>query len=118
SGGTIGSGGATGKGGTTGTGGSTGTGGAAGAGGATATFTQVYAVLMANCSGSSCHSPGNQGNVSFASQSSAYSAVKSRVTAGNATGSSFYKLVNGGGMPPGGGLTGTNLTTIANWINA
>ena len=46
-----------------------------------------------------------QGGVSFASQSSAYSAVSRAASSpGNATGSSFYTLVNGGRMPPGGKL--------------
>lgn len=75
-------------------------------------------ILNVSCAGSSCHNPGSQRGVSFASQSSAYSAVKSRVTPGNATGSSFYSLVNGGGMPPGGKLSSSQLSLLASWINA
>jgi predicted CxxxxCH...CXXCH cytochrome family protein len=111
-------GGTTGSGGAVSTGGTTGTGGAGGAGGTAATFTQVFAILQANCSGTSCHNPGSQQGVSFANITSAYSAVSKRVTAGNATGSTFYKLVNGGGMPPGGKLSATDLATLASWINA
>jgi hypothetical protein len=106
-----------------GTGGSTGTGGSGsgGAGGSAApTFTQIYtSILVVYCSGSNCHNPGNQKNVSFASQSSAYSAVKSRVTAGNGAGSSFYTTVNSGSMPPGGPkLSAANLALLKAWIDA
>lgn len=122
-GGVKGTGGSTGTGGVKGTGGSTGTGGSGsgGAGGSAApTFTQIYtSILVVYCSGSSCHNPGNQKNVSFASQSSAYSAVKSRVTAGNGAGSSFYMTVNSGSMPPGGPkLSAANLALIKAWIDA
>lgn len=121
-GGTPATGGTTGSGGTRATGGTTGSGGttgAGGAGGSAPTFTQIYqTILTVSCSGSACHNPGSQKGVSFASQSSAYSAVKSRVTVGNGTGSSFYKLVNGGGMPPGGKLSSSQLSEIAAWINA
>ena len=101
-----------------GTGGSTGTGGAGGS--AAPTFTQVYTtILVTYCSGSSCHNPGSQKGVSFASQSSAYSAVKSRVTVGNGTGSSFYKTISSGSMPPGGPkISAANLALLAAWINA
>jgi predicted CxxxxCH...CXXCH cytochrome family protein len=76
-------------------------------------------ILNVSCTGSQCHSPGTQGGVSFASQSSAYSAVKSRVTAGNATGSSFYTLVSSGRMPPSGTkLSSSQLSMISAWINA
>ena len=115
-------GGSTGTGGVKGTGGSIGTGGAGsgGAGGSAApTFTQVYTtILVTYCSGSSCHNPGSQKGVSFASQSTAYSAVKSRVTAGNGAGSSFYMTVNSGSMPPGQKLSAANLALIKAWIDA
>lgn len=113
-------GGTTGSGGVMGTGGTRATGGTTGAGGAAApTFTQLYQqIFSVSCAGSQCHSPGTQGGVSFASQSSAYSAVKSRVTAGNASGSSLYSLVNGGRMPPGNKLPAAQIQQIAAWINA
>jgi predicted CxxxxCH...CXXCH cytochrome family protein len=122
-GGTIGSGGSTATGGTTGTGGAQATGGTTGSGGAgtsgAPTFTQVYqTILTVSCGGSQCHSPGTQGNVSFASQSSAYSAVKSRVVAGNASSFSFYTVVNGGRMPPNNKLPAAQIAQIAAWINA
>ena len=121
-GGIKGTGGAIGTGGVKGTGGAIGTGGAGsgGAGGSAApTFTQVYTtVLVTYCSGSSCHNPGSQKGVSFASQSTAYSAVKSRVTAGNGAGSSFYMTVNSGSMPPGQKLSAANLALIKAWIDA
>ncbi len=117
--------GATGSAGTTGTGGRAGggggssAGGAGGAGGATPTFTQVYTtILNVYCAGSNCHNPGSQKGVSFASQSSAYSAVKSRVTAGNGAGSSFYNTVNSGSMPPGQKLSAANIALIKAWIDA
>ena len=116
-GGVKGTGGSTGTGGVKGTGGSTGTGGAGGS--AAPTFTQVYTtILVTYCSGSSCHNPGSQKGVSFASQSTAYSAVKSRVTAGNGAGSSFYMTVNSGSMPPGQKLSAANLALIKAWIDA
>jgi hypothetical protein len=117
-GGVKGTGGSTGTGGSNGTGGSTGTGGAGGS--AAPTFTQVYTtILVPFCSGSSCHNPGSQKGVSFASQSSAYTAVKSRVTVGNGTGSSFYKTISSGSMPPGGTkISAANLALLAAWINA
>ncbi|MFL5308461.1 MAG: hypothetical protein ACJ8F1_24835 [Polyangia bacterium] len=122
-GGVMGTGGARATGGTTGSGGTRATGGTTGNGGAggsaAPTFTQIYqTILSVSCSGSQCHSPGTQGGVSFASQSSAYSAVHSRVVAGNANGSSLYTLVNGGRMPPGGKLPAAQLSMIAAWINA
>jgi hypothetical protein len=127
-GGTVGTGGAGGgraTGGTVGTGGTRATGGTVGTGGtggtvATVTFTQLYqTILTVSCGGSQCHSPGTQGGVSFASQSSAYSAVKGRVVAGNANGSSFYTLLTSGKMPQGAAkLSTTLLNEVAAWINA
>ena len=115
-GGAIGSGG---RGGTTGAGGATSPDGGVD-GGTAATFTDIYNnILVPHCSGSSCHNPGSQKGVSFSSQSNAYSAVKSRVTAGNGANSSFYKTVNGGSMPPGGPkLSTTDLAKIKGWIDA
>ena len=51
----------------------------------------------------SCHNPGTASGVSFASQSSAYTAVSRRVTPGNGAGSAFYNTVNSGSMPRGAG---------------
>jgi hypothetical protein len=124
--GTTGKGGSTGAAGTTGKGGSTGTPDAgtpdAGSadGGSAPTFTQIYTTILTQyCGGSSCHNPGKQGSVSFATQSSAYSAVKSRVTPGNGANSSFYTLVNTGRMPQGGAkLSAANLAMIKAWIDA
>jgi len=121
SGGTTGVGGMRASGGTTGSGGAKATGGSTGSGGSsgTATFTQIYQqILTVSCAGSQCHNPGSQKGISFSSQSTAYSAVKSRVTAGNATGSSFYSTVNSGSMPPGGKLPAAQIQMIADWINA
>jgi hypothetical protein len=89
-------------------------------GGTAATFTDIYTnVLVPHCGGSQCHNPGSQKGVSFSSQSNAYSAVKSRVTAGNGTGSSFYSTVNSGSMPPGGPkLSSTDLAKLKAWIDA
>jgi hypothetical protein len=123
-GGSIGTGGVKGTGGSTGgstgTGGVKGTGGSTGAGGAAApTFTQVYAILNTYCAGSSCHNPGTQGGVNFNGQSTAYNAVKSRVTPGNGAGSSFYSTVNSGSMPRGAAkLSAANLALIKAWIDA
>ena len=117
-GGIKGTGGSTGTGGVKGTGGSTGTGGTGG--GAAPTFTTIYTtILVPYCGGSSCHNPGTQGGVGFSSQSNAYNAVKSRVTAGNGAGSSFYNTVNSGSMPRGAAkLSATNLALIKAWIDA
>ncbi len=110
-------GGTTGTGGMKATGGTTGTGGAGGA--AAATFTQVYQmVISANCTGSQCHSPGSNGGFSFSSQSTAYSSIKSKVSAGNANSSQFYTVVNSGQMPPGKKLSSSLISLIASWINA
>jgi hypothetical protein len=89
-------------------------------GGSAPTFTQVYnSVLGAYCGGSFCHNPGSEHGISFASQSSAYSAVSSRVIPGNGEGSSFFYTVNSGTMPPGGPkLSATNLAMIRAWIDA
>jgi predicted CxxxxCH...CXXCH cytochrome family protein len=125
-GGTAGTGGIAASGGTAGmraTGGSLGTGGAGGqvgTGGSAATFTQIYqTILTVTCAGSECHSPGKQAGVSFASQSSAFTSLKSRVVAGDAEGSSFYALLNAGVIPPiGNNLTPTQLAEVAAWIDA
>jgi len=94
--------------------------GAGGSGGGAATFTQIYqSILTVTCSGSQCHSPGKQGGVNFASQSSAYTSLKSRVVAGDAEASSFYALLNAGVMPPvGNNLTSMELAEIAAWIDS
>jgi hypothetical protein len=74
--------------------------GAAGHGGAAPTFTQVYdGILLVYCAGSTCHSPGSAHSVSFASKSSAYTAVRNPSTPGNSAGSRSYTLVNTGRMP-------------------
>jgi hypothetical protein len=129
--GSGGAGGSAGRGGTTGTAGRGGSGGSTGGSGsvdagsnpdgaAAATFTDIYmTILVPYCSGSNCHSPGSQGGVSFASQSTAYSAVSRRVTAGNGAGSSFYNTVNSGSMPRGAAkLSAANLAKIKAWIDA
>ena len=75
--------------------------GTGGAGGSAApTFTQIYTtILVTYCSGSSCHNPGSQ--------------------KGNGTGSSFYKTISSGSMPPGGPkISAANLALLAAWINA
>ena len=95
-------------------------GGPSGDGGSAPTFTQIYStVLFVNCAGSACHNPGSQKGISFASQSSAYSAVNTRVIPGDGEGSSFFYTVNSGTMPPGGPkLTASNLAMIRAWIDA
>ncbi len=103
-----------------------GAGGAAGAGGTSGpasgatTFTQIYqSILTVSCTGSQCHNPGKQGGVNFASQSSAYTSLKSRVVAGDAEASSFYALLNAGVMPPvGNNLSSAQLAQLADWIDA
>jgi hypothetical protein len=111
--------GTTGAGGRAGGGGSS-AGGAGGTGGPSPTFTQIYTtILKVYCAGSNCHTPGSQGGVSFASQASAFSAVSSRVKAGNGAGSSFYNTVNSGSMPRGAPkLSAANLALIKAWIDA
>jgi predicted CxxxxCH...CXXCH cytochrome family protein len=106
--------------GTRATGGNAGTGGTGGAGGSAATFTQIYqTILTVTCTRSQCHSPGKQAGVNFASQSSAYTSLKSRVEPGDAEASSFYALLNAGVMPPtGNNLTSAQLAEIASWIDA
>jgi hypothetical protein len=132
SGGTVATGGSAGAGGLKATGGTAGmaghgavggmggSGGKGGTGGSsTPTFKQIYqTILSVSCTGSPCHNPGVQSGVSFASPSSAYSAVKSRVIAGQAASSTFYTLVDTGRMPPGGQLSMSQLSMIAAWINA
>ena len=134
-GGTVGSGGVTADGGaggrgTGGHGGSAGHAGSAGAvgtggtGGALGpTFTAIYNnILLVHCGGSSCHNPGTQEGVTFSSQSSAYTAIKSLVTAGKGATSTFYVIVSmGTGMsypPPNPVLSAGDLATIESWINA
>jgi len=89
-------------------------------GGSAPTFSQVYkSVLTAYCGGGACHNPGSQHGISFASQSSSYSAVRNRVIPGDGEGSSFYYTVYSGTMPPGGPkLSATNLAMIRAWIDA
>jgi len=127
-GGTTGTGGTVGgRGGTTGTGGGGGTTGTGGSpdggtnpdGAAVQTFTDIYnTILVTYCSGSSCHSPGTQAGVSFASKSSAYTAVRNRSTPGDGTNSAFFRTVNSGSMPRGAAkLSSANLTKIKTWID-
>jgi len=120
-----GGGGGRGSGGTIGKGGNSGGGGSPDAGtapdGSTApTFTEIYnSILVVYCSGSNCHDPGSQQGVAFSTQSSAYTAVRNRVTPGNGAGSSFYTTVNTGAMPLGAAkLSAANLALIKAWIDA
>ncbi|HLK91037.1 MAG TPA: hypothetical protein VKZ18_14150, partial [Polyangia bacterium] len=97
----------------------TGTGGAGGA--AAPTFTEIYTqTLSVYCSGNACHNPGSQHNVAFSTQANAYNSIKSLVTPGNGAGSSFYRTVNGGGMPPPGSTKppAANIAAIKAWIDA
>jgi len=89
-------------------------------GGSAPTFTQLYSsILSVYCGGGACHNPGSQKGISFASQSSAYSAVSSRVIPGDGEGSSFFYTVNSGNMPLGGPkLSAANLAMIRAWIDA
>lgn len=105
---------------------------------ATATFTQVYTmILQPTCS--PCHHPGGEGSFQdFSSQSSAYAALvgvkasgpscgisgETRVVAGDASQSLIFQKVSepsppcGSQMPLGGPpLTGAQVTLIADWIN-
>jgi hypothetical protein len=111
--------GTTGAGGRAGGGGSS-AGGAGGTSGTSPTFAQIYTtILKVYCAGSNCHNPGSAGGVGFASQASAFSAVSSRVKAGNGAGSSFYNTVNSGAMPRGASkLSAANLALIKAWIDA
>ena len=119
-GGRGGTGAAGGRGGATGTAGGGGTPDAGTDAAPTVTFTDVYTnILVVSCSGSSCHNPGSAKGISFSSQSTAYTAVRNRVTPGNGSGSSFYSTVNSGSMPPGGPkLSAANLAKIKAWIDA
>jgi hypothetical protein len=114
----------------TGTAGSLGRGGTSGApdggapgsatdAGAAPTFTQVYTtILSVYCAGSSCHAPGTKAGVNFASQSTAYSTLKSKVVPGNGAGSSLYTVVNTGKMPEGKPkLSAANIALIKAWID-
>jgi hypothetical protein len=119
-GGSVGSGG---RGGALGTAGTSGAadGGANPDAGAAPTFTEIYTtILVVYCSGSSCHNPGSQRGISFASKSTAYTAVRSRVTPGNGAGSSLYTTVNSGRMPPGGvpAPTAAEIAKLKAWIDA
>jgi hypothetical protein len=109
-----------GQGGPTAAGGKTGAGGSGSATGAAPTFTQVYTtILSAHCGGASCHNPGNQQGVTFTSQATAYKALQSYVSAGDATGSLLYLVVSTGAMPPTGPpLAAADVATIEGWINA
>jgi hypothetical protein len=84
------------------------------------TFTQLYdGILVVYCAGSTCHNPGSAHNVSFATKSTAYTAVRNQVTPGNGASSSFYTLVNTGRMPEGQTkLSASNLALIKAWIDA
>ena len=63
--------------------------------------------------------PARKAGVTFASQSSAYTAVRRRVTPGNGAGSAFYNTVNSGSMPRGAAkLSAANLAKIKTWIDA
>jgi len=76
---------------------------------------QAYAVLQTNCA--SCHGPGSPGSgginyiLDFNSLISNGLAVP-----GNAAGSTIYADMKNGVMPPGGGISSTDLQTIFNWI--
>lgn len=83
------------------------------------TFSDVYAILDAHCSGAACHNPGSQRGVSLSSQAAAFTSTSRYVVAGNANRSSLYAVVSDGAMPPGGPrLSSTDLATIAAWIDA
>ena len=120
-GGSTGAAGASGRGGRGGTTGAAGTGGGGGTGNGTGpTFTQVYGtILSVYCTGSSCHSPGTAGGLSFASKANAYSSLMSYVTPGDDSQSDFYFAVSTGAMPKGKAkLSAANIATIKAWIDA
>ena len=122
-GGTTGSGGRGGSaaGGTTGSGGRGGS-SAGGTGGTGApTFTMVYnMVVMPNCGGSGCHQTSPYaGSLNMSSQANAYTSLKTKLVAGDAANSTFYKELNSGGMPKGKAkLSATLITLVKDWINA
>ncbi len=89
-------------------------------GGTAPTFTQIFdGTLTVFCAGASCHSPGIKGGIGFATRSTAYSAVRSRVMPGDSEDSSFFLTVNSGTMPPGGPrLSEATLANIRAWIDA
>lgn len=113
-----------------GTGGAVSTGGRSGTGGQTATtgtggtdaptFTDIYNnVLLVHCGGASCHNPATQNGVTYTTQSAAYTSVKTYVSAGKGSTSTFYVIVSTGAMPPMGPmLSATDLSKIEAWINA
>ncbi|MCC7381191.1 MAG: hypothetical protein IT384_05140 [Deltaproteobacteria bacterium] len=97
-----------------------------------ATFTQVYAVIQANCS---CHVGGASGGLAMPNASAAHQALVSvaaatvpctgetRVIPNNAANSVLFRKVSGTNlcgprMPFNGGLLGaTETQTIESWIN-
>lgn len=97
-----------------------------------ATFTQVYAVIQANCG---CHVAGASGGLAMPTASAAHQALvnvaaasvactgETRVIPNNAANSVLFRKVSGTNlcgprMPFGGGLLGaTETQTIESWIN-
>ncbi len=120
------SGGASGRGGAGGQAGSAGKGGAAGSG--TATFIQVYTMILdapssskSSCTGSGCHIPGpGAAGIRFDTQANAYQTLLSNaVVPGNAAKSTLYTNISSGAMPQGRTkLSATLIALVASWINA
>ena len=84
------------------------------------TFAEIYSsIIVPHCSGSECHNPGTQLDVTFATPASAYQAIHERVLANNHAESPFYQLLDAGTMPLGGPrLSDADLSKIAAWIDA
>ncbi len=89
-------------------------------GGNAPTFTQVYAILTANCTKRGCHGSGSgAGGISFSTKATAYTSAMTGVKVGDASSSGLYSIVESGEMPQGDPkLSEADLKTIADWINA
>jgi len=94
---------------------------AASADGGTATFTDVYNMLLTPyCSGAACHNPDAQRGISFSTKATAYTSVRNNVQPGSATTSTLYTVIMARGMPPAGSPAPSAqlLALLASWINA
>ena len=76
---------------------------------------QAFNILQANCA--SCHGPNgsSQGGINYILDFNAL-ITSGLAIPGNASGSRIYTDMKNGVMPPTGGISSADLTTIYNWI--
>jgi len=91
----------------------------------TATWSSIYADLLANpsypsnCAGALCHDPGKEKRIDLSSAATGYASLRPRVVPGSPSGSELVLILQSGSMPQGRPrMPADAMARIRAWIQA